>query len=85
MHGLVVLNTLISLKTWLRERGIRQRAVSTERDKRETAKTGSEAKGRGNLLASRCSARSRRHPAGRIHTARVQITDFGFRLFAAES
>jgi len=36
VHGPVVLNTLISLQTWLRERGIRQRAVSTERDKRES-------------------------------------------------
>jgi len=53
VHGLVVLNTSIPLKTWLRERGIRQRAGSTERDKRNSEHTGREAEGRGDLLASR--------------------------------
>ena len=53
--------------------------------KKKSRNSEREERRRGGLLASRCSARSRRHRAGRIHTARVQITAFSFRLFAAES
>jgi len=83
VHGLVVLNTNFIENIAGRTRTPSTR-VSSERDDRNSEHTGREAEGRGDLLASRCSARSRRHPAGRIHTARVQVTAFGFRLFAAE-
>jgi len=104
VHGPVVLNTLISLKTWLRERAESVNAPSAPREirgrKRESVAAasgrrqghqqqrthGKRGEGEGRLACFSMLGAVAPSPGwARIHTARVQITAFGFRLFAAES